>query len=317
MSKNIEYLSKRTLILICCIFLSILILGLLFLVLGYNEAFYIENDAVQSIFLVFTFFGDKIFYIIIISILLFVYNKKFAKNLGLFLLSSSLLNFYLKELFQDPRPATNEKYHEEGYGFPSGHSQMSLDVYSYIGYEFKDITEQSYIVPMILSGLIFLIAISRIILGVHDLQDIIGGILIGIGVLLIFFYLEPIFSKKIGSFSFSVKILLSFIVPILVLVQLLLYLPQGESIAQIAGFLLGFSLGYVLEGEYVKYEPSSITNKQKAINLAIGLVILLVSYLIFKLLIEGTIIHEFIRNALLAIIITSIIPFIFTKINKA
>jgi len=82
------------------------------------------------------------------------------------------------------------------------------------------------------------------------------------------------------------------------------------------GSLLGLSVGYILEGEYVNYEPSELNNKQKVINLTVGIVILLIFLIFVYGLISGTDILLFIQNAILSFIITFVMPFIFTKINR-
>ena len=72
----------------------------------------------------------------------------------------------------------------------------------------------------------------------------------------------------------------------------------------------------LLENEYIKYDPSTLDKKQKVINLIIGLVVLLAMYLPLEMLIEGSIILEFIKYAILAFGLMFVIPLIFTKINK-
>ncbi|GAG85959.1 unnamed protein product, partial [marine sediment metagenome] len=53
--------------------------------------------------------------------------------------------------------------------------------------------------------------------------------------------------------------------------------------AQVGGVFLGFGIAYVLEGEYVKYEPSKLDLKWKIINLLIGLVILCKRFINYKI----------------------------------
>lgn len=330
-----ELLSKSALIIIGSVSIIILTIGLILLTLGYNEAFYIKDKNVQIVFNVITFLGEPISFIIIIATLYIVYDKRFAKNLAFSLLISGYLNEFLKNIFRDPRPPTNidpsEEYGliETSYGFPSGHTQLAVTVWGYLAFEFRN-KSKHHIIPIILLILIFLISISRVILGVHDLEDIIGGYIIGICFLIVFIYLEPIISPKINQLNLLVKIIISTTISIsLFAIAALLFPTSGLGLVknapaytdtglfgQVCGAMLGLSIGYLLENEYVKYEPSKIQNKQKILNFFIGIIILMITYFGLDILISGHVILRFIRYALVAFILTFIVPLIFIKINR-
>lgn len=330
-----EILTNKGLILIGITSVAILIVGLILLALGYNEAFYSSNSGVRAVFQLITDTGDEMFYIIVIAVFFIAYDKKFAKNLLFSLLVTTYINNFLKDVFQDPRPPSNldpsseTGYIAEGYGFPSGHSQSAIAVYGYAAYHFRE-KSKPLVIPIIVSIYIFLIALSRIILGVHDLQDIIGGLLFGICVLIPFIYLEPIVSEKLETSSLQLKILLAIIVSVLLLVIGTVIFPMSGQYpiknpvpyadaggyALVSGVILGFSLGYLLENEYVNYLPSELSNKQKIINLIVGLILVFVIYFVLGLVIRGNIILRFIRYALLAFSISLVLPIVFNKINR-
>ncbi len=320
-----EVLSKKGLIAIGIVSFLILIIGGILLILGYNEAFYVENSIVQIIFGIITFSGNSLILIIIIAIFSFIYDKRFAKNFFFMYIFSGVINTIIKDIVRDPRPPTNisksyeRGYASAGYGFPSGHAQVAVTNWGYTAYHFKD-KLRPLIVPIIFSIFIFLVAVSRIIIGVHDLQDIVGGLLVGIAILVIFLHLEPTISEKVNSLSLSMKIMLGIIVSLLIAIIGSILFPisgYGINIYVISGgSLFGLSIGYVLEREFVDYKPSELTTKQKVINLTVGIALLMI-YLIFMYgFIIGTDIHEFVRNAILSFIITFVIPLIFIKINR-
>ena len=330
-----EILSKKALIVICVISIIIIAVGMILLALGYNKAFYLNYTLIQAIFKAITYLGEPVVFIIIVAIFYIVYDKKFAKNLAFSLLISGFINEFVKEIFQDPRPPANTAPEEEygfvetSYGFPSGHTQTTVATYGYIGNEFKD-KPRPYIIPVIVSIIIFLVAISRLIIGVHDLEDIIGGFAIGICLLVAFIYLEPIISPKINKLSLIIKILIAVAVSVSIFIigALLfptaglglvnnppLYADEG-SFAQVGGAMLGLSVGYLLENEYVNYEPSELNKKQKIINLTIGIVTLLVVYLSLDMIVSGNVVLRFIRYAMISFILTFFGPFIFKKINR-
>jgi len=337
MSEKKVFLSKRALLIIGITSLAILIIGIILYFTGFNEAFYGESSTVRAIFKVITYLGEPVTYIIIASIIYLAYSKSLAKRSVVILLFSQYLNQTLKGIFQDTRPPTNvgDEYGfaEPKYGFPSGHTQNSFCFYEYLANEFKD--EYKYkqvpIVPVILSGIIFLVAISRMIIGVHDLQDVVGGFLIGVGILLLYIYLEPFLSEQFNKLNLITKIILTVIVSLLLfLIGTLLFPNAGLGLvtspplfyrdagafAQVGGALLGFGLGYLLEQEYVKYDPSQLTNKKKLINIVIGIVILLVVFLPFEYLIKfDSVIYRFVRYAFATFILGYVVPLICTKIN--
>ena len=184
--------------------------------------------------------------------------------------------------------------------------------------------------PIIVTILIFLIAISRIIIGVHDLQDIIGGYAIGICVLMLFIYLEPFLTPKFNSLKLVIKILIVIIVTIsLFTIGTLLFpttglglvdnpplYPDEGSFAVVGGSLLGLGVGYLLENEYIHYDPTELKQSQKIINLIIGILILVVSYYGLGMVISGNVFLRFIRYAVVAFILTFFMPLLFTNINR-
>jgi membrane-associated phospholipid phosphatase len=312
MSEKTDYLSKRALMIIGITALAILLVGLILYFTGFNEAFYSTSSTVRSIFKAISYLGEPIVFLILVVLLYLAYNKKYAKNLLLTLLFSHYLNEVLKAIFQDPRPAPNIDPAED--------------------YGVIEASKQIPIIPVILSVVIFLIAISRIIIGVHDLQDIIGGLLIGMGVLLAFIYLEPTLSNLYNKINFVGKIIIIVIISlVLFLVGTFLYpyagtqlaltpvpiYPDSGAFGVVGGVTLGFGLGYTLEHQYVKYDPSQLSTKKKIINIIIGLVIALLVFIPLEYLLEiNSVFYRFARYAIIAFILSLIVPLICTKINK-
>ena len=335
-------LEKKGLLTYVIIFIVILILGLTLLALGYNEAFYSSSSTMQTIFKMITNLGEPIVFIVLVAIFYIIYDKKFAKNLALSLLITTYINEFAKGIFKDPRPATNTSPDkitpenpsgliETSYGFPSGHTQSAVGTWGYIAIKFKD-KPKPLIWPIILSIVIFLVGISRMVIGVHDLQDVVGGSLIGMVVLFLFIYIEPIATEKFNSFNLIVKLIIVTIVSIgLFLLGILLFPTSGTDLlptpqpftdtggfAQVGGVFLGLGFGYMLEYENIKYQPSEMSKKQKIINLIIGLVLIFIIYILLDLPADliNSVFYRFARYALIAFILTYILPWIFVKIWK-
>ncbi len=350
MPEKSEYLSKKALLTIGITSLVILIVGLILYYAGLNEEFYSDNSTVQAVFKVITYLGEPLVFIIIVAILFIGYNKRYAKNLAFCLLFSTYFNGLLKELGKDPRPPANFDTTnpdidpdfgavEVSYGFPSGHAQTAVAFWGYVGYEFDEpkYTLKSFnipIVPFILSIVIFLVTISRIIIGVHDLQDIIGGLLIGIGLLLLYIYAEPLFTKMWNKLTLIPKLILIIAISLVIfLIGTFLFPKAGYDIAnitgtpplypdaaafgQVGGITLGFGLGYTLEHEYIKYDPSILTKKQKIINVVIALLVLILVFIPLEYLVPiDSVFYRFARYAITALMLTLLVPFICVKLKK-
>ncbi|MFX1277680.1 MAG: phosphatase PAP2 family protein [Promethearchaeota archaeon] len=327
-------LSKRALIIIGIIWILIFSVGLV-LIFTLNTAFSSDNIIIWWIFFIITYMGDAIVLILIMGVLYIAYDKNYAKKLVYSVLASVYINSFIKDLFRDPRPATNKIEIEPDYGFPSGHSQNSVAAYGYIAYEFKDRHLMKIkIIPLLCSTIIFFIAISRVIIGVHDVDDIIGGLLIGIVFLVLYINLQPIISEKINPLNFSIKFILAIIIPVLLFILGIIFSPyagEGQALfedlpvniypdsggyAVVSGALLGLLIGCLLEEKYVKYDPSELNSKQIRINLLIELAILIPLYFILEFTLDGNVFTRFIRYAILAFILVFIGPLIFKKINS-
>ena len=97
-------------------------------------------------------------------------------------LGSHLLNTLIKELVERERPRILIEANAEGYSFPSGHAMTSLVCYGLFAYLItKKIASQKVVLSMKIAFvlLIFLIGISRYVINVHYLTDVLAGFTIG------------------------------------------------------------------------------------------------------------------------------------------
>ena len=134
--------------------------------------------------------GGAIFLIVLtVAIIIFMKNYKIELTIALNLIIAPIINSYLKNILQRPRPTGYRLINETGYSFPSGHSMVSMAFYGFIIYLiFKYIKNKKIkiISIILLSMLIFSIGISRIYLGVHYTSDVLGGYMLAILYLIIY-----------------------------------------------------------------------------------------------------------------------------------
>lgn len=125
--------------------------------------------------------------------LLYRQKKRLFIYLITTILSSSIVNFGIKFLFQRPRPSLWESFYPfpSDFSFPSGHAMGSITFALTLLVIFWD---SRYLNLFAILALIYvgLIAWTRLYLGVHYPSDIIGGWLLGIAwTTLITFLLNP------------------------------------------------------------------------------------------------------------------------------
>jgi len=106
-------------------------------------------------------------------------------------LISHLLNQFLKVVVARERPSINIEANAEGYSFPSGHAMISLVCYGLLLYflEQKLVTKKViFSVRIFFYTLIIFIGLSRYIINVHYLTDVITGFIAGYMLLICFIY---------------------------------------------------------------------------------------------------------------------------------
>ncbi|MGZ8559005.1 MAG: phosphatase PAP2 family protein [Chitinophagaceae bacterium] len=153
---------------------------------------YISPDK-NKIMLFITFLGTHKF--LIPGNLLLIFYFIFARHQNWFsirivtiALSSLVLMFLLKYLFQRKRPLSPLLKAAKGLSFPSGHAIMAVTFYGlviYILLHTVDTGWMRYLLVAVLVLLIVLIGYSRVYLRVHYASDVIAGLIIGLIWLLI------------------------------------------------------------------------------------------------------------------------------------
>ena len=130
--------------------------------------------------------GYPTFLILFISFGYFYWSPARFSRVAMMLFISALINIFLKDFFQDPRPTIELMLDPKvgtTYGWPSGHSQIAVTLWGLLAYELKN----KWITVGAISTII-LIAFSRMYLGVHDLGDVFAGLLIGAIILYVWHY---------------------------------------------------------------------------------------------------------------------------------
>jgi len=146
----------------------------------------------------------------------------------------------LKNVFMLPRPP-NPVFPEEGYGFPSGHAQVSSAFWSHM-----ILATRRWSLAILGIALVSSISISRVALNAHYPRDVAGGALFGslVGALIAYIY------KRIaGSGLTTIYPQLAPLSVGLLSLASYLYIARDPTLLRIAGASIGLSIHpYIYRG---------------------------------------------------------------------
>jgi membrane-associated phospholipid phosphatase len=248
-----------------------------------------------------TFLGTIEFYIIFIPALYWTVDQKLGLRVLFILILTDVPASYFKQLLHQPRPYWFETVKgltaEPSYGIPSTHASNTLAVWGLIASTLK----KSWLWTLSIL-LILLIGISRLYLGVHFPQDVLGGWLLGLVMLLLFLKYEGLFLAWWTQKTANTQILLGFLfsAALILIGMLVLALIAGspdpaewatystearniEHYITLGGFLFGAVAGIVLIGKYAPFKIDG-SALQKVGRYAVGMIGLFALYLGLDLL---------------------------------
>ena len=132
----------------------------------------LSSPVTDAVFTGITFLGREEFYLLIIPLVFWCFDRRKGIRLTVVVLLSHFINQGLKEFIALPRPFDVDPSvgigHATGYSLPSGHAQGSLTFWGMIAPWIR----RGWPIALVLSGLI---GISRVYLGVHYPSDVLAG----------------------------------------------------------------------------------------------------------------------------------------------
>jgi membrane-associated phospholipid phosphatase len=271
----------------------------------------IGNDLFDNLFLAITAICSEQVYVFLASLIFWCFSKKTGIRAMYVIIFSAFAAILAKNLFSMPRPPEHlHKIQENGFGFPSGHAQVSSGFLGYLDVKIKN--------PwlIIISAIaIFSVSLSRIYLGVHYVGDVVGGIIFGLSVALIFFKAEPGITNKLEKMSSTLRYIVAVILPAILLVIASMQKNLLKEQIEIVLVMAGIGVGYLLEEERTGFWDAK-NNMQRIKRASVGIAILGIIYLIssWLLLINSNFI--ILKYASLGFASTFIVPWAFTKMEK-
>jgi membrane-associated phospholipid phosphatase len=283
-----------------------------------------RTSLLDGLFVGATYLGEEYFYIGFLPLIYWCVSKELGVRLSYLIMLSNYFNGWAKLLYKIPRPADSNIVslrHEASPSFPSGHSQNAASMWCYLALYVKRMWFWVFVI-----GLILLIAMSRVYVGVHFPQDLIGGLLLGVTLLVLYVTLgDRVIAPWLRRQSLGLRLVLGAIVP---LIMLFIY-PRdyaghypAEIAATVVGVLIGISIGAPLEERHVRFSVAGSFWK-RLLRLLLGMALIVLIYAGPKLLLPelpapglNTTIRV-LRYALMAFTLTFIAPYIFVRVKLA
>ncbi len=226
----------------------------------------------------FAFIGGELGYTIVMPIVFWAIHDGMGRRLYALAMSNALVNGVLKAWWARPRPFQVapdriKPYHlEASYGLPSGHTQGG----TVLGLFFAGEAKKKW-VRVLFYLFILMMGISRMIHGVHFLQDVLTGWILGFAVYALFIHAEKKWLPRLMESGVGLMTVLSFIPAILVLVAEYVLkgsYPTTKSLLASGGALTGIFLGMVIETRTGFFRTTGPIWK-RVLRIPIGIVLIL------------------------------------------
>lgn len=264
-----------------------------------------SNAFTDGLFKLITMFGEELVFMVVAVIVYWCVDKKFAYRFFNVYLLSALTLEGMKHAFRRPRPfdAYSDKVvsigdKTSGYSFPSGHSHSIANVSTQLTLKYG---KNRIYIPIVGAILTVAVMISRMYLGQHYLSDVIAGALCGIWLPLAFNALMALIGDNEEWFAVGAVAITVIVISVLAGTH---SLEGAKSIVTGSAAFGAFSIGYVLEKRFVRYDIKAGRKPWKiALRIIIGLGVAVAIKEGFKLFLPKDIImlHDFLRYALVAL----------------
>lgn len=285
--------------------------------------------------------GSEEFFLVFLPAIYWSIDKRLGRQLGYIFLLSALINNMLKNIFRQPRPFWLEpdikQGDADGYGIPSGHVQNVTAVFLLLAASVR--RNWAWLLALLY---ILLMALSRLYLGVHFLQDIAVGFAVGLLVFGAFLMWQQTFFDRYSKQILGRRLLLMVLIPIVLAVVyigalLLLGLPNMDApwasfipaaelnghedvVSTVAG-LLGFGVGILLESSRIRFRAGGPI-WQRVIRYILGIAVAIGIWAGLRAVFPAepawlALPLRFLRYLLLLLWVTYIAPWFFVKLRLA
>jgi len=204
----------------------------------------LRSGTATVIFNGFTALGYLPFYLALLPLGYWLLDKAMFTRLAILVMVTATLNAFLKDLFADPRPALEfalDPRVGESFGLPSGHAQVAAVTWFWLAWELRK-PAFWLVATLVVAG----VCASRVYLGVHDVEDVLVGLMLGIASVILF---ECLLSDRFAAWHrLSGRVQIAIILAVQPVVWLLWPTPDGPgAVSAIGAFLVGWWAGVLYD----------------------------------------------------------------------
>lgn len=278
-----------------------------------------RNPVFDALFLSATGIGSEIGVALLIAVIYWSVDRGLGVELTYLTLLASYSTAALKQTFAIPRPAGPGMFmiwQPKSFSFPSGHAQVAVSLFTFLGIKIPH--PRFRLVMFVLAPVICL---SRIYLGAHYPQDVLGGLIVGFFWLILFLAFYARIATWISEQADATVLAL-------IVAGCLIVLPMGvfakddllhsAFAVDYSGFVLGASVGFLWERRHVRFSATGAP-AERALRLVVGGVLLGAIYGLCTLLVrfagvgESAALASWLRVVLIGFGFAAGAPWLFVK----
>jgi glycerophosphoryl diester phosphodiesterase len=271
-----------------------------------------RNELLTPVMQGFTWLGYDKFILLFLPLGYWVWNKPMFLRLFILVAITAILNAFLKDLWQDPRPDISLRMdHEvgESFGAPSGHSQVAVVLWLWLAYEMRRLWFW-VVSPLVVLGIVF----SRLYLGAHDLEDVLLGSALG-AVTLVLFALVKDWAWWRSANPFWHLLL---IIAVAMLAQFGWQGVAPDYVPLLAGMLVGVVIGYWLEGRHIAFHA-----RTEAWRRGLAAILGCAAFLVFQSLLKqfglvlalDPLLWQSLRGLVMGLFIAALMPWLLVRMR--
>lgn len=276
----------------------------------------LRADWLTPVFKALTHLGYTGFFFAALPLLYWSWDKDKANRLANLTLVAALLMYFLKNCFQDPRPPVEfamEGYRPESFGLPSGHTLLAIVFWGGLAMEIRK-SWFSILTLIMITG----IAFSRLYLGVHDIEDVLGGIFLGVLLLGGLHIHQVAKGRVVAPTSLFAVVLFTAALPLILWGLWRHDAPPGRFVL-ISSFYLGWQLGRIWEQRTLNF--ARLQGLKRISGALIGIVALAAMAFALKTLFTSTpvatVVAQVSGGFTIGLLITLLVPLLFVKTGIA
>ncbi len=161
------------------------------------------------------------------------------------------------------------------YAFPSGHVSTTAAMWGYPA-------ARRLLSPIVAIVPVVLVAVSRLVLGVHYLGDVLGGMGFGLLAALVWVHLWPRLHAYLRELPFAFFVGLSAVVVAGAAAAVSFYLGDSPYRWRSAGMVVGAAVALPLEHRFVRYAPERVAAGGRAVGATVGVAGIAVALLLAR-----------------------------------